>query len=232
MVLAAGLGLRLRPITDRIPKPLVEVGGRTLLDHAIDRFEAAGVETVVVNAHYKAEMIEAHLAQRKHPRIVLSKESELLETGGGVVKALPHLGDCFYVANSDVFWLNGKIPALERLARAWNPEKLDALLLLQRTTTATGYEGIGDFILSPDGLIRRRKEREVAPHLYAGVQIMHRRLLEGRKVEKFSLNACWDKAIEAGRISAIVHDGEWFHIGTPEGLEATEERLNTMRTER
>ena len=232
MVLAAGLGTRMRPITDRLPKPLVELGGRTLLDHAIDRLAASGVERVVVNLHYKPEMIAAPLAERRTPAITLLHERELLETGGGVLSALGSLGDVFYVVNADVFWLDGKTPALLRLARAFDAERLDALLLVQRTATALGYEGRGDFILDPIGRVRRRQEREVAPHLFAGVQILHKRLFEGRSPGKFSLNVLYDRAIAAGRLAAIVHDGEWYHIGTPAGLALAEARLTTHRIER
>jgi N-acetyl-alpha-D-muramate 1-phosphate uridylyltransferase len=229
MVLAAGLGTRMRPITDRIPKPLVALGGKALLDHAIDRLAEAGVPRLVVNVHYKAEMIASHLEGRRHPVIALSVEDELLETGGGILKALPLLDDVFYVVNSDVFWLDGKVPALQRLAAAWDAQRLDALLLLQRTTTALGYEGVGDFIVDPLGGVRRRREREVAPHLFAGVQIAHRRLFTGEKPGKFSINRLWDRALAAGRLAAIVHDGEWYHVGTPDGLAATRARLGSHR---
>jgi MurNAc alpha-1-phosphate uridylyltransferase len=232
MVLAAGLGLRMRPITDALPKPLVPLGGRTLVDHALDRLEAAGVERAVVNTHYKGEMLARHLAARRKPAIKLSAEDELLETGGGVLKALPLLDDTFYVVNSDVFWLDGTTSALLRLARAFDAGRLDALLLLQRTVTALGYQGSGDFIADPLGKVRRRREREVAPHLFAGVQILTKRLFAGQKPGKFSLNALYDRAIEAGRLAAIVHDGEWYHIGTPAGLALAEARLATHRTER
>lgn len=232
MVLAAGLGTRMRPLTDRIPKPLVELSGRPLLDHAIDRMVAAGVERVVVNVHYKAEMIERHLAGRRDVEIRLSPEPELLETGGGVQRALPLLDEVFYVANSDVFWLDGTVPALLRLAQAFDPERLDAVLLMQRTATAVGYEGLGDFVIDSMGVPRRRREREVAPHLFAGVQVLHRRLFDGQAPGKFSLNPLWDRALEKGRLAAVVHDGEWFHVGSPEGLAATEARLATHRVER
>ena len=232
MVLAAGLGLRMRPITDRVPKPLVTLGGRTLLDHAIDRLAAAGCERVVVNAHYKAEMIEQHLASRRSPAITLSREAELLETGGGVLQALPLLDDVFYVVNSDSFWLDGKHAALLRLADAFDPERHDALLLLQRTATALGYSGPGDFLVDPLGRVRRRREREVAPHLFAGIQLVTKRLFEGCKPGKFSLNPLYDRAIAGERLAAIVHDGEWYHIGTPEGLAVAEARLATHGTER
>jgi N-acetyl-alpha-D-muramate 1-phosphate uridylyltransferase len=232
MVLAAGLGLRMRPITERLPKPLIALGGRALLDHAIDRLEAAGCARVVVNAHYKAAMIEEHLAARRSPAIVLSREDPLLETGGGVLKALPLLDDCFFVVNSDIFWLNGKVPALERLARAFDPDRHDALLLLQRTASAVGYDGAGDFIVDPLGRVRRRREREVAPHLFAGVQLLAKRLFSDCMPGKFSLNPLYDRAIAEERLAAIVHDGEWYHIGTPEGLKLAEARLATHRTER
>jgi MurNAc alpha-1-phosphate uridylyltransferase len=198
MVLAAGLGTRLRPITDRIPKPLVPLGGRALIDHVLDRLAEAGVPRAVVNLHYKAEMIERHLETRRHPAVALSVEDELLETGGGILKALP---------------------------------LLDALLLLQSTTRALGYEGAGDFFLDPLGHVRRRREREIAPHLFAGVQIVHRRLFDGKAPGKFSLNPLWDRAIAAGRLAAITHDGEWFHVGTPEALALAEARLASHRVE-
>jgi MurNAc alpha-1-phosphate uridylyltransferase len=232
MVLAAGLGLRMRPLTDRLPKPLIALGGRTLLDHAIDRLEAAGCERVVVNAHYLAEMVERHLAARRSPAITLSREASLLETGGGVLQALPLLDDAFYVVNSDIFWLDGKRPALLRLAREFDPERHDAVLLLQRTVTALGYSGAGDFIIDPAGRVRRRREREIAPHLFAGVQLLSKRLFAGSAPGKFSLNPLYDRAIDSGRLAAIVHDGEWYHIGTPEGLALAEERLAMHRTER
>ena len=232
MVLAAGLGTRMRPITDRIPKPLVTLGGKALLDHALDRLWDAGVPRAVVNVHYKAEMIARHLDGRQQPAITLSVEDELLETGGGVLKALPLLDDVFYVVNADIFWLDGRVPALRRLAEAWDAERLDALLLLQRTTTALGYDGVGDFIVDALGGVRRRREREVAPHLFAGVQIVHRRLFDGEKPGKFSLNRLWDRALASSRLAAIVHDGEWYHVGTPEALTLAEARLASHRTER
>jgi MurNAc alpha-1-phosphate uridylyltransferase len=225
MVLAAGLGLRMRPITDHIPKPLVRVADRTLLDRSLDHLEAAGVARAVVNAHYRAEQIVEHLKERTRPRIEVSIEDELLETGGGVRKALPKLGEVFYVLNSDIMWLDGKVPALVRLARAWDPERMDALLLMQRTSSAVGYEGLGDYILDPLGLPRRRREREIAPFLFAGVQILHRRLFEDAPEGRFSLNLLYDKAEKAKRLHAIVHDGEWYHVGTPEGLGVTERLL-------
>jgi MurNAc alpha-1-phosphate uridylyltransferase len=232
MILAAGLGTRMRPISDTIPKPLLEIGGKTLLDHAIDRLALAGIERVVVNAHYKAEMIAARLAERREPRIEISREDELLETGGGVKRALPLLGDSFFVVNADVFWLDGTEHALSRLAGAFDPERMDAALLFQQTVTAIGYEGRGDYFLDRLGNPRRRREREVAPYLFAGIQLLHRRAFDGTGEGKFSLNRVYDRAENAGRLHAIVHDGEWFHVGTPDGLAATRARLASHRIER
>jgi MurNAc alpha-1-phosphate uridylyltransferase len=225
MILAAGFGTRMRPITEHTPKPLIPLCGRTLLDHGIDRLVAVGVKRVVVNTHYKAPMMAEHLAQRHDIEIVLSHEETLLDTGGGVKNALKHLGDAFYVMNADVFWLNGRTPALTRLAHAWDPARLDALMLVQRTTSAIGYEGIGDFAVDPMGNVRRRAEREVVPFLFAGIEILSRRLFEGAPDGVFSLNQLWNKAIASGRLKAIIHDGEWFHVGTPQGLAASEDRL-------
>jgi MurNAc alpha-1-phosphate uridylyltransferase len=232
MVLAAGLGTRLRPLTEHLPKPLVEVGGRTLLDHAIDRLALVAVERVVVNVHYRAGMIAAHLARRDHPQIAISEEAELLDTGGGVRHALPLLGETFFVINSDVLWMDGRDHALARLAATFDPDRMDAVLLLQRTVTAVGYDGIGDYFLDPLGRPRRRREREVAPYLFAGIQLLHRRLFHGVDERVFSLVSLYDRAEAAGRLGAIVHDGEWYHVGTPEGLATTRERLSSHRIER
>lgn len=234
MVLAAGLGTRMRPITDKIPKSLVQVRGRALLDHAIDRLEAVGVETVVVNTHYLAQQVTDHLAKRSSPQIEISAEDDLLETGGGVLKALPLLGPSFFVVNSDVMWLNGKVSALKRLARGWDAAEMDAMLLLQRTTTAVGYEGVGDYFLDKLGVPRYRSEREIAPYIFAGIQLLSRRLFAeaGGLPKKFSLSRLYHQAEAAGRLRGIVHDGEWYHIGTPEGLDAAEERLSAGRIER
>jgi MurNAc alpha-1-phosphate uridylyltransferase len=232
MVLAAGLGKRLRPLTDGLPKPLVEVAGQPLIGHAIDRLALAGVERVVVNLHYKAAMIEAALFDRAHPRIEYSREAELLETGGGVKKALPLLGEFFFALNGDVFWLDGYAPALGRLAQYFDAERMDAVLLMQRTATAVGYDGAGDYFIDPLGTPRRRGEREIAPYIFAGIQILRRRLFDGVADSVFSLKQLYDRAEDAGRLGAIIHDGEWFHIGTPEGLEATRARLASHRIER
>jgi MurNAc alpha-1-phosphate uridylyltransferase len=232
MVLAAGLGKRMRPISDTIPKPLLEIAGRTLLDHAIDRLASVGVDRVVVNVHYKAEMVIARLGERDHPTIEVSREEALLETGGGVARALPLLGEEFFVVNGDVLWLDGKEPALARLAAVFDPVRMDAVLLFHRTTSAVGYDGSGDYFLDPLGVPRRRGEREIAPFLFSGVQLLHRRLFDGVTEPRFSLNRLYDRAEGAGRLTAIVHDGEWYHIGTPDGLAATRARLASHRIER
>jgi len=231
MVLAAGLGTRLRPITDTIPKPLVEINGRSLIDHALDRLVAAGVEHVIVNIHYKAAMIADHLARRDHPRIELSEEIELLDTGGGVARALPLLGEAFFVVNSDVFWLDGKESALLRLAAAFDPSRMDGVLLVQPTATAVGYDGSGDYFLNSSETPRRRREAEAVPYLFAGIQLLHRRLFDETPGGAFSLVRLFDRAEAAGRLSAIVHDGDWYHVGTPEGLALTRGHLSAFRTE-
>lgn len=232
MVLAAGLGTRMRAVNAAVPKPLLEFGGRTLLDCALDHLAAAGIEHIVVNTHYRAETVAAHLESRRHPRIEISHESELLDTGGGVAKALPLLGEAFFVVNSDVVWLDGIVPALHRLAGAFDPERLDAVLLFQRTVDAIGYNGPGDFFLDALGNPRRRGEREIAPYLFTGIQLLHRRAFDGIDERAFSLNRIYDRAAAAGRLHAIVHDGECYHVGTPDAFAATVQRLNSHRIER
>ncbi|HVC51407.1 MAG TPA: nucleotidyltransferase family protein [Stellaceae bacterium] len=232
MVLAAGLGTRMRPLSEAVPKPLLEVGGRTLLDHAIDRLALAGVERVVVNVHYKAEQITAHLAGRRVPRIEISHEDAPLETGGGVARALDRLDERFFVVNGDVVWLDGVEFALARLARAFAADRMDAVLLFQQAVSAVGYDGNGDYFLDSLGVPRRRTEREIAPYIFTGVQLLHRRLFAGVKEQKFSLNRLYSRAEATGRLHAIVHDGEWYHVGTPQGLAATRVRLASHRIER
>ncbi len=229
MVLAAGRGERMRPLTDARPKPLIQVRGRAMIDWVLDRLVAAGVEDVVVNLHHLGEQIEHHLGTRRSPNIKLSPETRLLDTGGGVRRALPRLGERpFYVINGDVVWLDGRAPALERLAAAWDEAKMDALLLLHPTAYALGYEGPGDFFMNGLGKARRRGEREVAPFVFAGAQILHPRLFDGTPEGAFSLNLIYDKALEADRLWSLRHDGEWFHVGTPEALEEAEETLQVM----
>ncbi len=229
MVLAAGLGERMRPLTDSKPKPLIELQGRALLDRILDRLEAAGVPEAVVNLHWLGEMIELHLERRAQPRITFSREAVRLETGGGVQRALPLLGEApFFVINGDVCWLEGQTPALERLTHAWDEKEMDALLLVHPVAFAVGYDGSGDFVFTPEGRLRRRRELEVAPFVFTGVQILHPRLFEGAEDGAFSLNVIYDKAVAAGRLAGLRHDGEWFHIGTPEGLTEVEEALHPL----
>ena len=223
MVLAAGLGLRMRPLTDTRPKPMIEVLGRTMLDRVLDHLEIAGVTDCVVNTHYLGEVIAKHLAGRTDPRIAISHEDTLLDTGGGVARALPKLGaEPFFAVNADVVWLDGHSPALLRLARAWDGEKMDACLMVHSTVRAIGYDGQGDFTLDPLGTVKRRRENRVAPFVFTGVQMLHPRLFDGAPQGAFSLNRLYDRAEEAGRLFAIVHDGEWFHVGTPDSLAEAE----------
>ena len=226
MVLAAGFGTRLRPITENLPKPLVRVAGTPLIDFALDRLAEIGVRHAVVNTHWLGEMIEDHLKDRKQPTIEFSHEREILETGGGILKALPRLGDDpFYVVNGKIIWFNGKVDALLRLAEAWDDGAMDGLLLLQPTATAVGYDGLGDFFLDQTGRIRRRREWEVAPFLYSGIQILHPRLFKAAPKGAFSLNILYDRAIEAGRLHGLRHDGEWYHVSTPRHLAEVEARI-------
>jgi len=226
MVLAAGKGVRLRPITLSRPKPLVVVGGRAMLDSVLDRLAEAGVMEAVVNAHHLGHMIQGHLLGRNAPRIRISREEALLETGGGVKKALPLLGARpFYVVNGDVLWRDGKVPALVRLAGAWDDGAMDALLLLQSTASAIGYQGRGDFVMDQLGNLRRRKEGEVAPFLFAGVQILRPSLFADTPEGPFSLNLLYDRALAAGRLHGLRHDGTWYHVGTPEDLRRVEAAL-------
>jgi len=231
MVLAAGLATRMRPLTNTTAKPLLQLGGRTLLDHALDHLVDAGVETVAVNAHWQADAVAAHLAHRSSPpATVLLRERHLLETGGGVRAALCILGtEPFYVVNGDAFWLNGPTSALLRLAAAFD-DSVDGVLLVHRTTHVHAEVGFGDFSLDKWGVPRRRKEREVAPYIYAGVQLIHPRLLAGMPEGSFSMNRAWDDALAAGRLRAVVHDGIWFHLSTPPDLAEAEQILEARVT--
>lgn len=224
MVLAAGRGKRMRPITATTPKPLVEVNGRSLIDHALDRLAAAGVEKAVVNVHYLADLIEVHVTKRKAPTVVVSDERKrLMDTGGGVVQALAHLGDApFYHLNSDSLWIEGARPNLEVLAERWNPDAMDGLLMLASTVTSVGYDGAGDFQMDRAGRISRRTERTVAPFVYAGVAILNPRLFAGLPAEPFSLNRVFDAAIAEGRLYGMRMDGIWLHVGTPEAIAEAE----------
>jgi MurNAc alpha-1-phosphate uridylyltransferase len=224
MVLAAGLGKRMRPLTDTTPKPLVKVGGKALLDHCLDRLADVGVEKAVVNVHYFADQIERHLKDRRRPEIVISDErAELLDTGGGVVKALSHLGDApFFHINSDTIWIEGVVPNLKRLAAQFDTERMDALLLLAATTASIGYEGRGDFAMGPDGRLHRRAEREVVPFVYAGAAVLSPEMFRDAPRGAFSLVKLFDRAAEAERLFGLRLEGTWMHVGTPEAIAAAE----------
>ncbi|MGP1394151.1 MAG: nucleotidyltransferase family protein [Inquilinaceae bacterium] len=216
MILAAGLGTRMRPLSADRPKPLVEVAGRALIDHVLDRFQAFGVGRVVVNTHHHAERLEAHLASRASPAIAISRETDRLETGGGVRRALPLLGPGpFFVANADALWRDGTASALARLAGAWEDGRMDGLLLLVPTARAVGADGAGDFDLAPDDRLVRRVPGVPAPYVYGGVHITHPRLFEDAPDGAFSLNLLWDRALAEGRLHGLVHDGAWHHVGNP-----------------
>ena len=226
MVLAAGRGERLRPMTDTTAKPLIEVGGKALIDHGLDKLAAAGVELAVVNLWYRAATIERHLAGRARPRIAFSREAELMDTGGGVANALPQLGnDPFYVISSDGLWRDGETAALDRLAAAWDDDTMDALLLLQPMEKAGGFAGAGDFFVESNRRLRRRGAARSAPYAYTGIQITHPRAFDGCPDGAVSNNLIWDRALAAGRLYGLVHDGEWCHVGTPQGLAEAERRL-------
>jgi N-acetyl-alpha-D-muramate 1-phosphate uridylyltransferase len=227
MVLAAGLGQRMRPITDTLPKPLVRIGGKAMLDHALDRLAAIGVSHAVVNVHHLADRIEAHLQSREKPRITISDErAQLLETGGGVAKALPLLGnDPFFHLNSDSLWVEGDVSNLGAMAHAWQPERMDMLLLLADVAHSMGYDGAGDFHVAPDGRLARRQRGETVPHIYAGVAIMKPTLLLDVPEGRWSLNVLFDRLIATGRLCGHVMHGEWLHVGTPEAIPLAEARF-------
>ncbi|MEL0106752.1 MAG: nucleotidyltransferase family protein [Rhodospirillaceae bacterium] len=226
MVLAAGYGTRMRPLTDTLPKPLVRVLDRALIDRVLDRLEDAMVEKAVVNVHYLGEQIEKHLKSRTSPKIDISREEELLDTGGGIIHALSKLGkNPFYAVNSDALWLNGYKDALLRLAQHWDDTQMDGLLLLHSTVEAYGYDGMGDFVIDPLGGLQRRPEGEVSPYLFTGVQMLHPRLFKNAPSGPFSMNRLYDEAIEVGRLYGVIHDGEWFHVGTVESLKEAEDYI-------
>ena len=224
MVLAAGLGSRMRPLSATTPKPLIKVGGRALIDLCLDGLAAAGVEKAVVNVHYLADQVAAHVSTRRRPQIVLSDERDtLLDTGGGVAKALPLLGPGpFLLRNADSFWLEGVRTNLEWLAGAWAEDRMDALLLVAPTVGSVGYSGPGDFLVDNEGRLRRRPERTVAPFVYAGAGIVHPRLFNGAPAGQFSLNLLFDRAIAAGTLFAARLEGLWFNVETPAAVKAAE----------
>jgi N-acetyl-alpha-D-muramate 1-phosphate uridylyltransferase len=227
IVLAAGLGTRMRPYNGHVPKPLVQIGGKSLIDYSLDRLADAGVERVVVNVHHLADAVERHLASRKRPHIVISDErAELLGTGGGIAKALPQLGDApFFLVNSDTVWLEGVKPNFARLADAFDPATMDALLLLAPTTESIGYTGRGDFAMLPDGRLRRRAESEVVPFVYAGAAILNPALFAATPAGAFPLTPLFDRAGAKNRLFGLRLEGLWMHVGTPEAVAAAEAAL-------
>jgi MurNAc alpha-1-phosphate uridylyltransferase len=214
----------MRPFNGHIPKPLVEVGGKALIDCVLDRLAAAGVERVVINVHHLAEQIERHVQGRTRPRIIVSDEREaLLGTGGGVAKALPALGDApFFHVNSDTIWIDGVKPNLTRLAAAFAPAQMDALLLLAPTATSIGYAGRGDFAMTPDGRLTPRGERDVVPFVFAGAAILAPALFRGAPAGAFPLTTLFNRAAEAGRLHGLRLEGVWMHVGTPDAVAAAE----------
>ena len=225
MIMGAGLGSRMRPLTDDRPKPLVTVAGKALIDHSIDRLVAAGVTRIVVNLHYRAAMLKAHLQQRRDAEILFSDETEqLLDTGGGVVKALPLLNDApFFVLNSDSIWIE-RTPTLQAMQAAWDGPRMDGLLLLADMHTAIGYDGNGDFALA-DGHVVRARDSSAPPFGYLGTQIVHPRLFDGAPAGPFSTNIMWDRAITQKRLFGTLLDGVWLHVGTPQARDEAERAL-------
>jgi MurNAc alpha-1-phosphate uridylyltransferase len=225
MVLAAGLGLRMRPLTDRMPKPLVPVAGSPLLDHVLDKLAAAGVREAVVNVHDLPDQIIDHVAKRTRPRVIISDERDaVLGTGGGVVKALPLLGNApFFHLNADTMWIDGVRPNLSRLAETFDPARMDILLLMAPTASSIGYSGSGDYAMASDGALRRRKEHQVVPFVYAGAAILSPALFSDAPAGEFSLIKLFDRAGERERLFGLRLDGVWMHVGTPDAVRAAED---------
>lgn len=224
MVMAAGLGKRMRPLTDSVPKPLVRVAGKPLIDYSLDALAEAGVARAVVNVHYLPDLLERHLADRAGPpAVTISDERDLLlETGGGMIKAQPLLPDPFFCLNSDNIWTDGPDSVFHALSRAWRPQAMDGLLLVVPHARANNYAGKGDFHLDPHGRISRRQGDDAAPFIYTGIQIVSQRLLRDAPEGPFSTNVLWQRAIEEGRLFGLEHQGEWFEVGDPGAIAPTE----------
>lgn len=224
---AAGLGTRMRPLTGKVPKPMVPLRGRPLIDHVLDRIRDAGIATAVVNVHYLPDVIETHLATRTRPKVVISDErDQLLDTGGGVVRALSRIGpEPFLIHNSDSVWIETAGSNLARLFSAWDPERMDSLMLVTTPKNSIGYEGRGDFEMDANGRLSRRGKNTVAPYVFTGVSIAHPRLLDNAPEGPFSLNTPWDRAIAQGRLYGVTMTGTWMHVGTPQTLAEAEARL-------
>jgi len=226
MVMAAGLGTRMRPLTDTLPKPMVHVAGKPLIDHALDRLAEAGVARAVVNVHHFPEAVEAHLEHRTLPRVTISDErAVLLETGGGMVKAQGLLPDPFFCVNSDNVWLDGPKDAFRELSDAWDIARMDALLLLVAHTGARNFAGKGDFHMDGHGRLTRRRSGRIAPFVFTGIQLVSKRLLRDAPEGPFSTNLLWDRAIEEGRLYGTAFTGQWFEVGHPGAIAPTEAAL-------
>ncbi len=226
MILAAGLGKRMRPLTASQPKPLVRVAGKALIDHALDRLAEAGVAKAVVNVHYLADALEAHVLARAAPKVIVSDErAQLLETGGGMVKALSQLPDPFFALNADNIWLDGPKSAFHDLSRRWDPEAMDALLLVVPHARAANFNGTGDFHMDPLGRLSRRRDGRIAPFIYTGIQLVSHRLMRDAPDGPFSTNILWNRAMEEGRLYGLSFTGLWFEVGTPQAIRPTEEAL-------
>jgi MurNAc alpha-1-phosphate uridylyltransferase len=226
MVMAAGLGKRMLPLTERIPKPMVPVAGKPLIDHALDRLAEAGIARAVVNVHYLPDAVEAHLGGRSAPRVTISDERDLLlETGGGLVKARDLLPDPFYCVNSDNIWIDGPKDAFRELSDAWDPARMDALLLLVAHTGARNFAGKGDFHMDGTGRLSRRRSGRIAPFIFTGIQLVAKRLLRDAPEGPFSTNILWDRAIEEERLFGAAFTGQWFEVGNPEAIAPTEAAL-------
>jgi len=226
MVMAAGFGKRMRPLTASTPKPLVRVAGKPLVDHTLDRLTEAGIEKAVVNVHYLADALEAHLEERERPRIVISDErDELLETGGGMVKAQGQLPDPFFCLNSDNIWVDGPRGAFAELSARWDTDRMDALLLLVPHKGAANYDGRGDFNMNPMGLLSRRRPGRIAPFIFTGIQLVSHRLLRDAPEGKFSTNIFWNRALGEGRLFGVAFGGRWHEVGTPQAIAPTEAAL-------
>ena len=226
MILAAGLGKRMRPLTATQPKPLVRVAGKALIDHALDRLAEAGVAKAVVNVHYLADALEAHVLARAVPKVIVSDErAQLLETGGGMVKALGQLPDPFFALNADNIWLDGPKSAFHDLSRRWDPAAMDALLLVVPHARAANFNGTGDFHMDPLGRLSRRRDGRIAPFIYTGIQLVSHRLMRDAPEGPFSTNILWNRAIAEGRLYGLSFTGLWFEVGTPQAIRPTEEAL-------
>lgn len=223
MILAAGLGTRMRPLTEKMPKPLVPIAGKPLIDHVLDRLEEAGIAKAVINVHYLPDMLEAHLAGRKVPHLTISDErAQLLETGGGMARALPLLPDPFFAVNADNLWIDGPRDVFHELSSAWDPARMDALLLLVPHTGAHNFRGKGDFTMDPRGRLARRRSGRIAPFIYTGVQLVSHRLLRDAPPGPFSTNVLWNRAMDGGRLYGARFTGEWFEVGDPAAIAPTE----------